>query len=282
MKITHYVLRNTSKYATLQPSTFNLERPNYPIMIIKTAEPFFFPGNKIGCLLTHGFTGAPKEMRWMGEYLAEEGFSVLGVRLAGHATDPQEMIRTRYVDWMHSVEDGYHLLKGTVDQVVLIGLSMGGTLSLLTASKLDVAGVFVMSTLYQLDDPRMKYIKSLSHFVAYLPKTKEEPGATWVDKESWREHVSYPKNPVRSIAELPLLLAEMRAALPKISVPVQLVHSRNDTYVAGENMAKIYADLGTNDKKMMWVTESGHVIPREPAKADVFPAAAEFVRRVTK
>ena len=216
----------------------------------------------------------------MGEYLAKEGFSVLGVRLAGHATNPEDMIRTRYVDWMHSVEDGYHLLSGTVDRVFLIGLSMGGALSLLMASKLKVAGVFVMSTPYELSDSRIRLTKILSPFIHYLPKTKAEPGATWLDKESWRDHISYPKNPVRSIAELPLLLAEMRAVLPKIDVPVQLVHSRNDTYVPPKSMEKIYADLGTKDKKMMWVTESGHVIPREPAKAEVFPAAAEFLRRV--
>jgi hypothetical protein len=51
-----------------------------------STEPFYFPGNEIGCLLIHGFTGTPKEMRWMGEYLARQGYSVLGVRLAGHAT----------------------------------------------------------------------------------------------------------------------------------------------------------------------------------------------------
>lgn len=251
-------------------------------MIIPTAEPFYFPGNKTGCLLVHGFTGAPKEMRWMGEYLAEQGFSVLGVRLAGHATDPEEMIRTRYVDWMHSVEDGYHLLKGATDRVFLIGLSMGGVLSLLMASKLDVAGVFVMSTPYQLADSRIKFTKILAPFIKYLPKTKEEPGATWLDKESWRDHISYPQNPVRSIAELPPLLDEMRAALPKVDVPTLLVHSRNDTYVPADSMEKIYNALGTTDKEMIWVTESGHVIPREPAKTEVFAAAAQFIRRVSK
>ena len=64
--------------------------------IIPTAEPFFLPGQpgKPGCLLIHGFTGAPKEMRWMGEYLSREaGFPCLGVRLAGHATQPADMIR---------------------------------------------------------------------------------------------------------------------------------------------------------------------------------------------
>ncbi len=216
----------------------------------------------------------------MGEYLAEEGFSVLGVRLAGHATKPEDMIRTRYTDWMHSVEDGYHLLKGTVDRVFLIGLSMGGALSLLMASKLDVSGVFVMSAPYGLNDSRIKYTKFLSKFISYIPKRKGEPGATWVDKEAWRTQISYPENPLRSVTELAKMLKEMQAVLPKIDVPVQLVHSRNDTYVLGENMEKIYADLGTEDKEMIWVTESGHVIPREPAKTEVSKAAADFMRRI--
>jgi carboxylesterase len=78
-------------------------------MIIPTAEPFFFQGNKIGCLLIHGFTGAPKEMRWLGEYLANQGYTVLGVRLAGHATRPEDMRRMNWEDWAVSVEDGYYL-----------------------------------------------------------------------------------------------------------------------------------------------------------------------------
>jgi carboxylesterase len=53
--------------------------------IIPTAEPFFFPGSRAGTLLVHGFTGAPKEMRPMGEYLhRERHYTILGLRLSGH------------------------------------------------------------------------------------------------------------------------------------------------------------------------------------------------------
>ena len=75
-------------------------------IIIPTTEPFFFPGGATGCLMVHGFTGTPKEMRWLGEYLAGKGHSVLGVRLAAHATRPNDMIRARWHDWLASVEDG--------------------------------------------------------------------------------------------------------------------------------------------------------------------------------
>ena len=80
--------------------------------IIPGAEPFFFPGGSTGCLLVHGFTGTPKEMRAMGEYLHQRGFSVLGVRLTGHATRPEDLQRARWQDWLLSVEDGWQLLKG--------------------------------------------------------------------------------------------------------------------------------------------------------------------------
>ncbi len=252
--------------------------------LIPTAEPFFFPGKagQPGCLLVHGFTGAPKEMRWMGEYLSRQhGFHCLGVRLAGHATRPEDMVRSRYTDWMASVEDGYHLLCGATDRIYLVGLSMGGMLCLLMSTRLAVEGVVAMSTPYRLprDYPAWA-IQAMSFFVRYQPKSKEEPGASWFDKAAYAEHISYPQNPVRPAAELQRLSAEMRAALPKVSVPVLLMHSGNDNYVLPENMERLYADLGASDKTKLWVTESGHVIPRDAEREKAFAAAADFIHRI--
>jgi carboxylesterase len=249
--------------------------------IIPTAEPFFFPGNRTGCLLVHGFTGAPKEMRWMGEYLADKGFSVLGVRLAGHATHPEDMIRSNWTDWIASVEDGFNLLRGATDGVHIVGLSMGGVLSLLMSTKLDVKSVTAMSTPYELaKDWRLNFIDLLSKFVPYLSKGDYPPGAGWFDQTVWQDHVSYPKNPVRSIGQLNRLLTEMRASLPKVSVPTLLMHSKDDAYVLPENMEKIYATIGSSDKTKIYLTGSGHVVTRDAARHQVFETAYQFIRRV--
>jgi carboxylesterase len=238
---------------------------------IPTAEPFLFPGSKVGCLLIHGFTGAPKEMRWMGETLnREHGFTCLGIRLAGHATRPKDMIRSRWTDWTASVEDGYNLLCGLADHVYLIGLSMGGALSLLMSTRLNVKGAVVMSTPYQLPEEHPAWqIKLYSYFRAYRPKSKEVPGSSWFDKDAYRGHISYPLNPVRSAAELKTLLDRMRAALPNVRVPVLMIHSKDDHYVLPENLEHIYTDLGTSDKTKLYVTGA-------------FKAAAELILRIER
>lgn len=252
------------------------------LKIISSAEPFLLPGGRTGCLLIHGFTGTPKEMRWMGDYLKDRGYTCLGIRLGGHATDPEDMIRSHYTDWIASVEDGYHLLCGMTDSIYFVGLSMGGILSLLMSTRLTVAGVVAMSTLYKLpDDPRLRHIEWISKFAPYMPKGDGPPDAGWFDKPAWKEHVSYPQNPVRSIGELNKLLGEMRAALPKIRVPVLLIHSGDDHYVLPENLDLIYSDLDASlDKEKLLVNGSGHVVTRDAARPQVFEAVLSFLRRV--
>lgn len=250
--------------------------------LLPSAEPFLFPGSKTGVLLIHGFTGTPKEMRKLGEYLHQEyNFTTLGIRLSGHASQPEDMIRSTYQDWLASVEDGYYLLKNQVDRIIVMGLSMGGVLALRTASMFPFSGVVAMSTPYKLpDDPRLRHIEWLSRIAAFVPKGPGEPGDGWFDKTAAAEHVSYPQNPLHAIGQLDKLIHEMQAALPLINVPVFLVHSRNDEYVYKESMPCIYEKLVTAQKEMVWVEGAGHVITEDAGHEYVFKLAGEFASRL--
>ena len=148
--------------------------------------------------------------------------------------------------------------------------------------KADVKGVVAMSTPYKLpDDPRLRHIDWIAKLVSYMPKSDEEPGSSWFDKEAWKDHISYPQNPVRSIGQLNQLLGVMRTALPDVRVPVLLMHSKDDHYVLPENIELLYADLiNAADKTKLYVTGSGHVIPRDAARRHAFQSALEFIRRI--
>lgn len=243
--------------------------------IIPTAEPFFFSGNRIGCLMIHGFTGTPKEMRWMGEYLAGQGYTVMGVRLAGHSSYPQNMLRTTWHDWLLSAQDGYHMLRTSTDAVFLFGLSMGGILSLVLASQLPVAGVFTMSTPAYPPDPRLRYARQVS---LVMPWVKKGP-PDWRNPDAASQHAEYPEYPTRSFAQLTALLAVMNARLPLVKAPVRLVQSHCDNAIPKDSAELIYRSIGSRDKEILWLDESGHCVTEEPERMKIYRAAHEFIQK---
>jgi carboxylesterase len=246
-----------------------------------TTEPFLYPGNRTGCVLVHGITATPKEMSYLGAYLAEKGHSVVGVRLAGHATDPADLRRVRYRDWLASVEDGWNLLKGSTDRIFLIGLSMGGALVMTQAARLPAAGVVAMSTPYQVEAHGYKrLLLPFTGLLRYLMPYQKKGQANWFNKAAYQQRVAYKVGVTNGYHELKGLLAEMRAGLPKITAPVRLIHSKDDDYVLPYNMQKIYADLGTADKEMCYVEQAEHVITEDGEREKVFALVAEFVERV--
>ena len=247
-------------------------------LVIPSAEPFFFPGGPVGCLLIHGFTGTPKEMLWLGEHLSKEGFTVLAPRLPGHATKPDDMQHVHWTDWLAAVEDGLNLLKGCTDQQVVMGLSMGAALSLMAAARYPVAGVVAVSAPYSLgDDWRLPFLRFVQPFMPRYGKGKPD----WQNPDAALDHIDYPYYPTRSIAELVDLLAQMRKDLASINVPALLVHSRKDKSVPLSNMEQIASHLTNTKVQTLPVENSGHVILREPDRFAVFDAITKFVRQVT-
>lgn len=248
-------------------------------MIIQGGEPFLFIGNKVGILLIHGFTGAPKEMRWMGEYFRDRGYSALGVRLAGHATNPEHLPHMAWEDWMASVEDGFDYLKCFCDQVFIAGLSLGGILALTSAAVLPAQGVIAMSAPYNLPpDPRLKLVRWLH----YLQPWADKGPSDWIDAEVAHDHIEYPLYPTRSFIQLIDLLEVMRSSLPAIRMPALIIHSRTDQSVNPENAQIIFDYLGSQQKQLLWIEKSGHVVTRDISRQQVFEAVENFIQRVAQ
>jgi carboxylesterase len=245
--------------------------------ILPGAESFLFPRGRTGCLLLHGFTAAPHEVVRLGAYLANHGYTALGPRLAGHGTSLDDLARTRWPDWLASAQDGLELLRGMCDRIVLMGMSMGGLLSVLLAADQPPAGLVLMSTpVTLLQSPLRRWLKPLSLIV---PRVKKGP-PDWYDPSVNAERVAYPAYSTRAAAEVQSLITRVRATLPLVTVPTLVIHSRNDTFVLPANAELLLSWLGAKDKKLVMVEGSNHLITLDAARQQVFQAAQAFVRRV--
>jgi carboxylesterase len=228
----------------------------------------------VGVLLLHGFTGAPREVRPVGEVLAANGYTVLGPRLAHHGTRIEDMFRSHWQDWYYSALDGYHLLSGHCETVIAGGLSMGGVLSLYLAAHHPVAAVFTMSSplkpLLDSMDWRARYAGALGYLMPFSPKGPPSPGSD-------PDHVGYARNPVRAVAQLRALLQATTDVLPRVTAPALVVHSRGDTGVPAENLDYIYDHLGSSEKDKLWLERSGHIVTEGPERQQLLDRVLAFV-----
>lgn len=247
-------------------------------IVHRNALPFFWEGrNNVFCLLVHGFTGSPSDMRVLGEYLRDKGFGVSGLLLPGHGTTPEEMEKTSWPDWYRAVEAGYLSLKKDYPEAVVvpIGLSMGGILCLHLASRYKEPAVVSLSAPVFLSD-RKAY---LAPYLKYFYRFHYKPAAY----EHWKKEVEegqfyYRKTPVKALSSMLELIQTVKGELRNISNPVLIMQSRDDRTVAAKSAAYLYEHLGSTDKRLIWLEKSGHVITLGQEREQVFSAVEDFIR----
>jgi carboxylesterase len=245
---------------------------------VPCAEPSLLRGGPTACLLLHGFTANPEEMRFLADDLHGRGYTVLNVRLAGHGTAPHDLARTHWTDWLLSVEDGLYLLRSLSGQTVLIGQSMGGMIALTAAAQYPVAGVVTLSTPY-FGFPLTQVL--LARLMGALGMTAHKQVKEHPELGQRREanYPAYSRYPVRIIVEAARLHRAMQASLPQVKAPALVVQSHQD--MGGmDDLERIYAALGSAVKEKLWLNGFDHSVVRDEKRQVVFDAIGEFLKKI--
>lgn len=245
------------------------------LQIMPGAEPFLLKGSLSGVLLLHGFTGTPAEMRLLGESLHHKGHTVLAVRLPGHGTCVEDMESTNWRHWYGAAVDGLHLLNGLCTKISVVGLSMGGLLSLKLAAEYPVDRVAALSTPIFLTARRLPLLPLYRAFRRFIPKRRRDYD---IDPQYY---VGYDHTPLSCLASLMELIQSVQADLPTIHCPTLLIQSRREHTVRPESASYILDHLGAKDKELFWLQKSGHVITVDIERQIVFDKVAEFLDQTT-
>ncbi len=234
-------------------------------------DPFVWEAGPVGVLLSHGYTATPAEVILLARRLHEQGYTVAGPLLPGHGTTPQEMNRSRWQDWVEAMETAYQTLSHRCQHVVIGGESMGAVLALYIASQHpEIKAILTYSPALRIARKVVMGAYLLAPFVPYMDKGT-------ITEELWQ---GYTVNPLKALTQLHKLQRQVRPRLPHIQQPLLIVQGRLDTAIDLRGVEQLYRQIGSKDKELHWMENSGHVVIIDRELDKVIQITLRFLNKV--
>lgn len=240
------------------------------------AEPWAHDGSDVGILVLHGFTGSPKAVRPWGQSLAASGWSVRVPLLPGHGTRWQDMNQTTWGDWYSEAERALDELRSRHEQVIVMGLSMGGTLTLRLAEEHpDLRGIVLVNPSVHTERLDRHLLPVLKHVFAGWPGISNDIAKPGQDEGA------YDRIPLKAMSSLTELWQIVRRDLAHIHQPVLLFQSVVDHVVEASNAHLVMSSISSADATLVQLPNSYHVATLDHDAPMIFEQSAAFVQRIT-
>ncbi|HUR48402.1 MAG TPA: alpha/beta fold hydrolase [Acidimicrobiales bacterium] len=249
-----------------------------PSPILSGAEPWSADGrNGHGALVLHGFTGNPSSLRSLAEELHDSGYSVELPLLPGHGTTVEDMMETGWADWSKAAEAAYDKLSARVDKVVLVGLSMGGTLACWLASRHpEAVGLAVINA--QVEIPADSFLELLDGVLESGVEVTPAIGSD-IALPGGVEN-AYEAVPVRPAISFFAGVRETNERLSEIRCPTLIITSRQD-HVVPPSSSDILAAAVSGPVERVWLEKSFHVATLDYEADEIEARVVAFASEVT-
>ncbi|WP_043930321.1 alpha/beta hydrolase [Bacillus sp. EB01] len=228
-------------------------------MKIQSPKPFTFEAGPRAVLLLHGFTGNSADVRMLGRYLHDKGYTCHAPIYRGHGGSAEELIEYGPEDWWQDVQDAYQLLKNKgYEEIAVAGLSLGGVFSLKLGYTVPVKGIVPMCAPMDFKSGEIIH----NGVLYYAREFKQREKKTEYEIES--ELAAFDPKPL--LEELNGLIHDVRDHVDLIYAPLFVVQARHDGMINTDSANIIYSQAESVDKKLKWYEESGHTITFGPEK----------------
>ncbi|WAA12555.1 alpha/beta hydrolase [Fervidibacillus halotolerans] len=208
----------------------------------------------IGVLCIHGFTGSPREIDPLVQYLKKNtNWIVKAPTLPGHG-EPLKLKGIGYEHWLHFAEEELKQLLDRCEKIYVCGYSMGGMISSWLTARYPIDRLVLLSASAFYINPKLFY-KNLFSFVVngWKPSCKERQ-ILLAYKRKIRA------TPLSAYMQFRKLVKQIRPAVKEVQVPTLIVQGRRDSIVPEKSAHYLYKHICTRDKKLLMIDEANHLI----------------------
>ncbi|MBQ9816192.1 MAG: alpha/beta fold hydrolase [Proteobacteria bacterium] len=234
---------------------------------------------KTGVLLLHGFTSSLLAVSGLVPVLEKAGVEYEMPVLRGHNATPDALVGVKAEDWYDDGHQALEKLCERVDQVVVVGLSMGGLVALNLCARPHplrdrICGCVTWAAALGFCNPLAWMAKPLSLFF-HNWKGQE----SFNDPECRKNNQNYKTFPTKAFVELYDFAARTNKMLDDVEVPLCIIHSNKDQVVPYKKSVELFDEAGSSYCEFHTLTKSGHELGQDCECETVFGITAEFVDR---
>lgn len=218
-------------------------------------KPFLLEGKKdTAVIIFHGWSALPKQAKPLAEFINGQGYLTYVPLLTGHGTHPDDLLTVKGEMWVKDVENAIKLVrqKKHIKKIVLVGISLGGNISLLASLNKKVDGIVLLGTPIHLKNHFGVWVGSilLPIFKKYIKKSY--PKSIRRDLDFFNT-TSYQYHPTINIREVLKVARRCAFSLPKIKTPLLILQTNKDYLVAKYSPWVIYNSVSSKIKKLQWI-----------------------------
>ncbi len=225
----------------------------------------------IGCLLIHGFTGAPYEVEPLADHLRKTtDWKVEVPTLPGHGED-EEWDGVIHSDWIDTAENAFLKLYNECETVYVVGFSMGGMIAGYIASKYPVDRLVLLSA-------SALYINLKQMAADVFEMGKDAVRGNLIDNELFNRYKKKTgSTPLKAAFEFQKLVRELRPKLANISAPVLIIQGESDGLIPDETASFIYDEVSSKEKHLYYLPDSKHILLHGTDKKEIIQLADSFL-----
>ena len=192
-----------------------------------------------GVLLIHGLFDSPYYVKDLGEFFLTKNFLVNAVLLPGHGTVPGDLLTVKYKEWAKAVKYGVTTLGRQVENIYLLGYSLGGMLALYEAleSKENIKGIILIAPAMRARNPLKNFLAKNYHLFGWLGDW-----AKWYQLRAPNNYTKYSCHAFNAGYQARMLIDdfECRFKHQKLTPPIFIAISENDETISHQAILSFF------------------------------------------
>lgn len=227
-----------------------------------------------GVLLLHGFTGGPYEVEPLTNYIKEHtDWIVETPTFTGHGNVNELSLKgCKAEHWLMDAEIAYRNLSKKVDEVVVIGFSMGGLIAIYLAKRYKVQKLVLLSA-------AMKYIAPIQLLKDLKNVVKDAMKGYLLNNEFFKLYEGKIKNvPLRAVVQFIRVVRIIKPFLSSIKVPTFVVQGQCDEIVPWNTAKALYTKIIAKEKYLYYSPKGKHFICYSDDCDKWFPKIIDFIQ----